>query len=89
MYLRLKVFLIKRLNTAKNRRRKQSICAKNWPTYYIDGHVAWFWTMKNILFMMALTCMEKTTTARMTNLNVQIVFALLENKNIQTKLGFG
>ena len=31
---------------------RKTICAKNLPTYYIDRHVSWFWTMKNIL----LTC---------------------------------
>ena len=72
-------------NTAKNRQKKQGICAKNFPTYYIDRHVFWFWTKKNILLMTAQTCKETTTTTRMTNINVQIVFDLLENRNIPTK----
>ena len=72
-------------NTARNRRRKQIIYAKNLRACYIDRYVDWFWTMKNILLMMAPTCKETTTTTRMTNLNFQIVFALLEKRIIQTK----
>ena len=55
------------------------------PTYYVDRHVAWFWTMKNILLMMAPTCKETTTTTRLINLNVQIVFTFLEKRNIRKK----
>ena len=36
--------------------------------------------MKNILLMIAQICKETTTTTRMTNLNVHIVFALLEKR---------
>ena len=69
----------KRQNTARIKQKKQRICAKNWPTYYIDRHVAWFWTMKDILLMVAQICKEMTTNTRMTNLYVQIEFALHEN----------
>ena len=74
----------KQQNTARIRQRKQRICAKNLPTYYIDRHVTWFWTMKNVLLMIAQTCKETITTTRMTNLNAQIVFALLEKRNIRS-----
>ena len=57
----------KRLNTARNRQKKQIINAKILPTYYIDRHVAWFWTMKNILHMMVQTCKKTTTITWMTN----------------------
>jgi len=52
---------IKKQNTARIRQRKQRICAKHLPTCYIDRHVDWFWTMKNILLMMGQTCKETTT----------------------------
>ena len=45
-------------------------------------NVAWFWTMKNILLMMAQRFKETTITTRMTNLNDQIVFALLEKTKL-------
>ena len=82
-----KHFLLKSEKTPKyrNRRRKQRIWAKNWQTYYIDRHVAWFWTIKNILHMMVQTRKETTTTTRITNLNVQIVFVFLKKRNIRTK----
>ena len=64
---------------------KAKICVKTLPTYYLDRHVAWFWTMKNILLMMAPTCKETKITTQMTNLNVQVVIALLEKRNIRTK----
>ena len=75
-----------KMNISCNKREKTPKCsekqaekAKN----FID--VAWFWTVKNILLIMAQTCKETTTTTQMTNLNAQRVFALLEKRNIQTK----
>ena len=75
----------KRLNTPRNRQRKQRICAKNLLTYYTDRNAAWFWMMKNISPMMAQTWKETIDITRMTNQNVKIMFALLEKRNIQTK----
>ena len=64
----------------KQTEKANNLCKK----LIIDRHVSWFWTMKNILLMIAKTCKETTTTTkRMTYLNVQILFALLEKRNIR------
>ena len=42
--------------------------------------------MKNILLMMAQTCKEMTTTTRMTNLNVQIVFPFAGKEKYPAKV---
>ena len=64
------------MNISCNKREKTPKCsekqaekAKN----FID--VAWFWTMKNILLMMAQTCKETTTNTRMTKCPDSVPFA--------------
>ena len=68
----------KRLNRQRNRQRKQRIWAKNLLTYCTDRNLAWFWTVKNTLLLMAQTWRETTTTTRMTSKIFQIVFVSLE-----------
>ena len=75
----------KRLNTQRNRQRKQRIWAKNLLTFYTDRNAAWFWKMKNTLLLMAQTWRETTTTTRMTIQIVQIVFVSLEKRSFCQK----